>query len=288
MPPLSRLCAVALACALLASCSTTEERQPAPPAPDLEASITQFRHQEGTRDLRAGVTNVGATTVTVTRATLDWAGFEPTSVEVDDWVLDPGGTAAFTMRYGDARCDDEPTEPPRLDVVVDGVERLLLLKVEDPRLLDRLHLKECARQRLDAAASVSMELAGSTIMRGGEEYLPGTVVLRRTAGSDDTVTVVDLGGSVLLHVDPREGRPALPARLEPGRDTVRLPVLVGSVGRCDGHALGNSQQTFLLSVYVRLDSDPAQRVITVPDKQSKATLNALIRRDCGLAGPTER
>lgn len=271
--------AVVLACALLASCSTA--KQPlTPPAPDLDASITQFRHQEGTRALRAGVTNVGDTTVTVTRATLDWAGFEPTSVDIDGWVLEPDRTAGFTMRYGDARCDSEPTERPRLEVVVDGVERRLPLKVEDPQLLDRLYLKECAGQLLGAAASVSLELAGSTIVGRGEEYPPGTVVLRRTARSDDRVTVVDLGGSVLLHLDPREGAGALPARLERGRDTLRVPVLVGSVHRCDPHALGNSQQTFLLSVYVRLGGDPVQRVITVPDKRSKATLNRLIRRDC--------
>ncbi|HET6628122.1 MAG TPA: hypothetical protein VFG63_17165 [Nocardioidaceae bacterium] len=273
-----RWCAGWLACALLVSCSA---EQAAPPrTPDLDASITQFRNDEGTRNLRAGVTNGSDTTVTVSRATLDWAGFAPTSVDIDDWVLEPGRTAGFTMQYGDARCGADPDAVPSLVVLVDDVELRLPLEVQDPQLLVRLHGHECAQQRLDAAASVTLELDAEPVTRAGEEYLPGAVLVRRRSDAADGLQVVDLGGSVLLHLDPRQGPDALPVRLSTGRDTVRLPVLAGSAHRCDAHALGNSSQTFLLSVYVRLRGDPVQRVITVPDKESKARLTSLILRDC--------
>jgi hypothetical protein len=269
-----------LACALLAACSTQQAQPPRGPAPDLDASITQFRHEEGTRNLRAGVTNLGDTTVTVTGAMIDWVGFESTSVDLEPWTLSPGDTAGFSMEYGDARCENAPTTQPHLRVVVDGVQRRLPLRVEDPELFERLYQKECAARRLANAGSVTLQLADAPIVVDGEEYLPGAIVILRKPGSTAEITIVDLGGSVLLRLTPRSGPGELPARLEPGRDALRLPVLVGSAHRCDAHALGNSSQTFLLSAYVRLDQEPVQRVLTVPDARSKERLTALILRDC--------
>ena len=105
------------------------------------------------------------------------------------------------------------------------------------------------------------------------------MTLTRRPGADGTVSVVDLGGSVLLTLRPRD-EGVLPLRLGPARDVVRLGVVVGSAHRCDPHARGNSSQTFLLSVYVRLDGAPTQRVIVVPDKTTQGRLLALIDRDC--------
>lgn len=276
----ARLVALLVLCAVLAACTATDPQQsPESDRAALDASITQFRHDEGTRNLRAGVTNLGSAAVTVTRARLSWSGFAPTSVELEPWTLEPGRTAGFTLQYGAARCEDEPTGRPRLDVVVDGREHRLPLTVEDPQLLERLYRNECAEHRLDATGTVSLRLDDAPVRLAGEEYLPGDVLVRRRPGSSARLTIVDVGGSVLLRLTPRDTG-ALPAHLDADQRSLRVPVLVGSAHRCDAHALGNSSQTFLLSVYVRRGQDPVHRVITVPDDGSKALLTELIARDC--------
>ena len=113
------------------------------------------------------------------------------------------------------------------------------------------------RSVLDRAATVHLRLATSTETLRGEEYLPGRLVLRHRPGATGPVRVVDLGGSVLLDLVPRAGRDALPGRAARRTRTVlAFPVLMGSAHRCDPHALGQSSQTFLISAYVRLGSDP--------------------------------
>ena len=141
MRPLPLVAAVLL----LAGC-TSAPATPGPdrsPAPRLEASTTQFRPDEGTRNLRTGVTNTGTTTVHLTSAGLDWPGFAPHPAAVD-WTLAPGQTAGFVVEYGEPRCSAEPGAPLRLRVVVDGAERLLPLHEDDPGLLRRLHDRACA------------------------------------------------------------------------------------------------------------------------------------------------
>jgi hypothetical protein len=59
-----------------------------------------------------------------------------------------------------------------------------------------------------------------------------------------------------------------------------LPVLAGSAHRCDGHARGNSSQTFLLSVYLRLGDAPVQRRILTPAEPDQVRVLAVIDRDC--------
>jgi hypothetical protein len=262
---------------LLLSC-TAERRESAPP-PRLVASATQFRYDEGTNHLHAGVTNAGTTPVTVTSATLTWSGFDWPTVRIPAQPVPPGQTAAFVIAYGAARCGTD-TGAPYLLATVDGQRRRLALKVEDPGLLDRLRQAACARQRLARAVALTLHLRRHTVVRQGEELLPGEVVLRRRAGSSEAVSVVDLGGSVLFDVTAAGGPGALPARLAPPDRTLRLPVQVGSAGRCDPHARGQSSQTFLFSVYTRLGSDPPLRTIFVPSKPAQQRLLALLDRAC--------
>jgi hypothetical protein len=164
--------------------------------------------------------------------------------------------------------------------VVDGRTRRLPLRVDSPGLLDRLRATACAEQRLDRAASVELRLGTRTEVVAGEEYLPGTLVVRHRRGATERVRVVDLGGSVLIDLVPRAGRAALPATLAPDRRELRFPVLLGSAHRCDAHALGQSSQTFLISAYVRPGSLPTQRVVLPLSPAGKDRLNGVVRRDC--------
>jgi hypothetical protein len=94
------------------------------------------------------------------------------------------------------------------------------------------------------------------------------------------VRVVDLGGSVLIDLVPREGRRVLPELLARGAPRAVLPVLLGSAHRCDPHALGQSSQTFLISAYVRAGRSPTLRVILPLSTAERARLGGVIRRDC--------
>ena len=265
---------------LLAACAA------APPEPDRQAplgvSLSQSRFDEGTRQLRAAVTNTGHRTVHVDTAGIAWPGFAPSPAPVPDGDLGPGQTAGLVLEYGEPRCDSPSAGRPAMAVVVDGAEQTVPLERDDARGLIRLHVRACAQQRLERSVAVSLRMRLQPVTRAGEEYLPGAVVVRRRAGSTDELSVLDLAGSVLLDLAPRDGRSVLPVRLAAEDDVLRLPVLIGSVHRCDAHALGQSSQTFLFSIYVTLGGQPGQRVIAIPDKPTREALTGILDRDCGV------
>ncbi len=246
----------------------------------LHASVAQFRFDEGTHRLTAGVTNGSNQDIVVSRATIRWDGLAFRTVRLPADVVHPGQTAAFDIEYGSAGCDRRPAGRPVLEAVVDGRERRLPLEVDTPGLLDRLHVKACAEERLASNAAVALRPTGRTVMVRGEEFLPAALVLRRGEQSEP-VRVVDLGGSVLLELVPRDGREALPAVLGGDRARLALPVLLGSAHRCDAHALGQSSQTFLISAYLQVADAPVQRQVLRLSAADRERLLALIGRDCG-------
>ena len=279
------LAALAVLALVVGGCTVgcTEQQTPdvdQVPAARLDASVAQFRFDEGTRNLRAGVTNNSDRDIRVSSATIVWDGLAFPQVRIADDLVTPGLTAAFRIAYAAPRCSEEPSERPVLEAVVDGRTRRLPLRVEDPGLLVRLRDRACAAERLDAAATVRLTFGRRTVTASGEEYLPGAVVVTRRDGPAPPLRVVDLGGSVLVDFVPRDGRAALPVTLRPDQRRLVLPVLAGSAHRCDGHARGNSSQTFLLSAYLRLGGAPVQRRIVVPTEPDQVRLLAVIDRDC--------
>lgn len=282
-PAISRLGLLLAAATVAAGCSSPPPTAHPPGAAPLrlDASVTQFRFDEGTRNLKAGVTNNGRRDIRVSQATISWGGLAFPTVPLGESPVPPGQTAAFAIAYGAPRCGSLPTGAPVLVAVVDGRARRLPLRVDDPGLLDRLRVKACAQQRLDRAVTVRMRPARHTVRVGGEEYLPADLVLRHRAGSRVPLTLVDLGGSVLIDLVPRAGRAALPARLPGSSASLTVPLLVGSAHRCDDHALGQSSQTFLLSAFVRLPGRPTQRQLLPVSPADRERAFAIVLRDCG-------
>jgi len=266
--------------ALGTGCSGGPERSPAPAPLRLDASVAQYRQDEGTRNLKAGVSNDGDQDIRVSRATIAWPALDFPVVTLPGEAIHPGQTAAFVIAFGTPRCAGRPTTDPVLVAEINGRELRLPLRVEDPGLLVRLHAKACAQQNLDRAASVRLQPATSTEQVGGEEHLPADIVVRRRPGTTERVRIVDLSGSVLIDLVPRAGRQALPGELGPQRGTLRFPVLFGSAHRCDPHALGQSSQTFLVSAYVRLGDRPPLRVVLPLAPGERDRIMGVIHRDC--------
>lgn len=242
----------------------------------LAASVAQFRSDEGTPHLRAGVVNDGHRDIRVSEATISWSGMAFSTAEPPGDPVHPGQASAFTVDQGRPRCGGPPPGRPVLVAVVDGHRRRLPLHVDQPGLLGRLRAAACAGVRLAGQATVRLRLAPATAGHGQREHLPGAVVLTRRPGSRTPVRVVDLGGSVLFELRS----PRLPATLRSGAAGLRVPVAVWSANRCDPHSRSQSSQTFLFSVYVQVAGSAAHRVVTVPSSGEQVRLLAMLDRVC--------
>lgn len=276
--PVARRVAAVLALAAVAGCSGRAAPAPGATRTDLRASVAQFRTDEGPARVTAGVTNDGTRTIHVTSAAIRWGGLRFPEVRLSGEPVPPGQTAVLRASYDAARCG-RPTGPaPVLLATVDGVTTRLPLSQDDPTLFDRLHASTCARTRLDAVVAVRLQTADTLRTVGDAPTLPAALVLTRRPGSTAPVRLVDLGGSVLLGLTSRRG--SLPVALDPSEQVLRVPVALDSTRRCDGHSLGQSQQTFVLSAYLRLPGEAVQRVVLALDTRQLALLQEVIDRTC--------
>ena len=196
--------------------------RPEPPAAlRLDASVAQFRFDEGTRNLKAGVTNDGDRDIRVTpghhrlgRPSPSRPSRSPTT------PVQPGQTAAFTIAYGAARCAARPSRAdPVLVAVVTGAPLRLPLRVEDPGLLLRLHAKACAQQRARPRGR-RCGCGSRRTPRGSRDGVPArpTSCCGAAAGATERGAGRRPGRQRAARPGARgTGRGALPGELPPGR-----------------------------------------------------------------------
>jgi hypothetical protein len=263
----------------------SDRQKPTPPSSELSASAGQFRFDEGTRNVRTGITNNSSKPITVTTARISWDGFEWSAAKLPKGPVLPDQTAAFISHFGRANCTAKPSGP-RLRAVVNGVRRDLPLRLDQPGLFERLQTSVCAAQRLTDAASLTLSIGRSVLRDNGVPFYAGTVTVVRDQVPGDLIAVVDLGGSILFNVLPREGRRLRPVRLSPGTESVTIPVRVGPTRECSPHSRGNTSQPFLFSVFTRTGGDPVHRNIKVPDKATQLRLWGLLDRYCATVYPS--
>ena len=279
---------LALLLGVVGGCDEVPSRnhqRPTPAASELYASAGQFRFHEGTRNVRTGITNNSSKPITVTTARISWDGFHWAVAKLPKAPVLPNQTAAFMSHFGRANCAAKPSGT-RLLAVVNGVRRDLPLHLDQPGLFARLQTSVCAEQRLTDAASLTLSIGRSVLHDQGVPFYAGTVTLRRRESSGEPVTVVDLGGSILFNVLPREGRRLRPVRLPPGVKSLTIPIRVGPTQNCTAHTRGNTSQPFLFSVYTRTGGDPVHRNIKVPDKATQLRLWDLLDRYCATVYPS--
>jgi len=246
---------------------------------DLHASAIQTRFDEASGILRAGITNNGETPISVTNATIVWAGFSWPTIEVDATPVEPGLTAAFKIRPGAAQCSAHVTNPT-MTATVNGNSLQLPLTITDEGLLDRLRASACAELALARTARMSMSITHRVVSVRGGRYFVGSVDLTRLPGTTTPVTVVGVLGSVLYDVLPdRAGR--LPATLASDASHLRVPIIVGPTRRCDAHARGQASQPFLFGILTRTGNADPHRTISVPSAADQQRLLQLMDRTCG-------
>jgi hypothetical protein len=251
--------AVALA-ATVAGCGGNDQS-----TPELSASTTQFRNNEGSKVLRTGIVNEGSGHVVIESAALDWPGFDGPEAHVSQ-VIGHGETAAFDLEYGAPHCARQPSPKAHLRVVADGHEETIPVKVEYADLLVDLWKRECATQRLNAAAAVTLETG--VLRKDGYE----THILLERQSDPAPVRLVQVLGSVNLVLE------AKPATLH-GAQT-RVPLLVHPTLRCDAHSLSQTSQEYLFSAWLTVGDSPAVRVFLRVTPAIQAGIDRMIDRDC--------
>lgn len=254
----------------------------------VRATVVQQRIDEGTRRIGIQISVDAKTSLHVVGVQLRSAGFRPVLATGKDSMFAPGRVIDLVTTYGRALCEgQDPTEGLSAALTVEesaGSTRTYEVPVtgDGVGLVRRLHAAACAKLSLQQAASV----AYTPFRRArvdGEEVLAGALEFERPDDADpgEVVTVDSLSGSVLFDFHPlRRTEPGFVARLETSTERLRLPVVIGSSGRCDQHARSQSTQTFLFSVYARVGSAVEHREIMIPPPLLQRQALALLDDVC--------
>jgi hypothetical protein len=274
-------CAVTLATACSSSSPTADPSSASSPshglsARDIVGSFIQYRIDEGTRHAAIRVTNKTSTSIDVTRIALRWSGIAARPPTPVDNEVAPGATVDYFFDLGTPRCD-RGREPPLAQVTADGSTVVVPVDRVGTGLLRDLWRRACATASVDAAAGVRFGRGWRPAGPAVDDGLRGTLmIVRREPGV--TVRVTSLEGSVLLDLSPvRRTTPV--AVLAPGQQRRIVPVVVGSNGRCDDHALSQSSQTFLLRVGVRVGTTTTQLIVS-PALADQARIKRQIAAAC--------
>lgn len=273
-------------------------------APNLDASlgiggsISQYRRDEAARVVQLKVVAGSDTPPShITSARLRWVGMTPVSPVEADTALTGGRRVDLPSPLGPAACGplddvapgDSPSAPPlnggaiRLTLDVPGEGRAASRTVEAPLLpeaeapLRRIFEHDCQRQSMLRAVEVAFSPRWQRSDAAGTPAAEGSLVLTRGA-TDRPISVASVNGSVLLGLSLVEGgRPTMP----PDRDRLEVPVRVAGSGRCDGHALGGSSQTYALQAAIGIGDAAPVGVTVSPDAAGRALFARVIADTCG-------
>ncbi|RYP87006.1 hypothetical protein EKO23_06930 [Nocardioides guangzhouensis] len=270
----SALAAVLLA-AMPVGCSTESEMRGDPTGPPLDVSLSWSQHRvdEGSARANLRVVNHGGQDLPVTAIGVDSPGYGR-YVEDHDSVVPPGQTIDLRMTLPEPVCDADPV--PAYGIVRSG-DRIAKERL-DPQgqdFLKSLWRRRCNQLSVTNVADLSWDWGDyEAVGTGRRSYLPGALVVQRVPGTDTPLRVVGMQGSVLFRLEP-QARPTL----GPDDQRVEVPVRL-RWGRCDAHAIGESSQTFLWKVDVKVGDAPPVRITTTVEDAAKAPLLGYLRDAC--------
>ncbi|MGL4300730.1 MAG: hypothetical protein ACRCW4_16855 [Candidatus Neomicrothrix subdominans] len=264
----------------------------------IGASVAQYRRDEavGVVQLKA-VAGPDTPPRIVTSAQLRWDGMTPVPPVEVATALTSGRRVDLPAPLGAAACGplgdvapgDSPSAPPlgdgviRLTLDAPGERRGVTRTVDAPLLpsaeapLRRIFEHDCQRQSMRRAVEVGLSSRWRRSDTGGIPTAEGTLVLTRGA-TDQPISITSVNGSVLLNLSLADGDPPTMA---PGQERLEVPVRVTSSGRCDGHALGGSSQTYTLQAGIEIGGDGDPIGVTVsPDDDGRALFARVIADAC--------
>jgi hypothetical protein len=253
---------------------------PIPLPSGVRLSFVQQRIDEGTRRAEVRVQNGTDRPVRVREVGIDWAGF-PLHLQRFPYVVGPQSTVDLPYRLPPAVCGAAVVRAPIVGVAMtrSGVVRRPV-EADGVRFLQRIHRAACAERRLAAAVDLRYSDRFTLVHRGGRLLLRTVLVLDR-GRSRQPIRVVQVEGSVLFDLR-LTGR-----RLLPPRATVAtVPIEVRDGGRCDPHSRGQSTQTFLFRMWLRIGEGELLPRILQPTKPQQVRLLAFLDRACATAGHT--
>lgn len=274
--------AAVMLCSAIACTSSDDEDEFQAPA--MSVSLIQRRSTEGSRTVAVTVTNTGDSAFTVESVRVTWSVLPTAPTTPAGTEFPPGRTLDLFTTYGRPNCADYPDLPedrPAAELTLAGNHVVTRpLDAHGLGWLRRLYRVACEEALLRAAAQVRFLGPWTRIEHDSLPYLRGRLAVDRIGGHQP-VTVTSVFGSVLLSFDPMEPRRPV-AVLKGDQAALRIPVRIGSSGRCDKHALGGSTQTYLLSVYVRRGDGPVQRLILTPDAPTRDRILHVVHDACGI------
>lgn len=269
----------------------------------MYATLAQFRDDVAVRRLQIRIHNGTDQPIRVDRLGLSWPGIRLTADATPGIIVSPGVMVDIPVPFSEVICGAQPgpsDPPPTIEPVALGAlsdptgapaTRTQQIPVLDGlSVLGRIYTADCRVQAVQEVVDVAL---ADWAPANGASDAPEAGTLRLTrqptaagsGGPRPSVQVDGFSGSVLLDLEPAEPRPAGEpvAVLGPGTQQLDVAVLASSNGRCDGHALGGSSQTFVLQVYLRIDGEPVG-IDVIVDPADQAAVYSAIERGCGLTG----
>jgi hypothetical protein len=246
--------------------------------PVLSVHLTQYREDEARRIVQVTVTNQADTGVRVQDLRLDAAGYAPTATTRRETDITPGARVDLPVSLGPARCGTpsgvgDATVLARVAADRQRPRDLTVRLGRRDALLERLYAQDCRRETLARAVRIEFGDEWARTARG----LAGTIVLQRLAAS--TVTVTELGGSVIFELRLTDSAPGLPLRLDAATPRLELPIELWPV-RCDGHSLGESKNTYVFRLWVGVDGKSPEFTSIGPTPSARQRIDAMLREQC--------
>jgi hypothetical protein len=260
--------------------------------PGVTAILEQYREDEIQGLISVKTTNRSTSTIVFEDLRLVWPGIAATEPYVRSTQLSPGIRLDLRVQQGTAACGDPPATtsiPPTAAAVaignatIDGAAATLVeIPIDDEdAILPRVFARSCQDQRVRWAADIRFGDSWTTsTTASGEPAVLGTLELRRNR-SDETLTITEINGSVLLRIGAVT--PSQPvATLAPGDDAATIPIRIVQSGNCADHALAESKKTFIIPIDLAIGADESLAFTVRFDTAAQQVLNPMINESCGV------
>ncbi|PZG51403.1 hypothetical protein C1I98_08685, partial [Spongiactinospora gelatinilytica] len=143
----------------------------------------------------------------------------------------------------------------------------------DP-LVTRLVGLECGAQAVRAAADVRL---GARWTRRGDALAGEVVMRRRTPGT--TVTLHDVGGSVIFGLSPTGAREKPLAVLGPEREELTVPVRF-TAPNCSAHSMADAKKPYAFPFWASLPGLERRYLELEVTAELRGSLDRLLRETC--------